>query len=73
MKDSWPLRRLLLLVELLPVDIEEEQVNSSGRHLQSGFDVILTPPPLLDVRVVVLAPTGDNVVVVVVVVVASRV
>ena len=58
---------------MLPVD-EDEQVNSSGRHLQSGFDAIFMPPPLLSVWVVaVLAPAGDNVVVAVVVVAASRV
>jgi hypothetical protein len=42
--------------------------------LQSGFDAIFMPPPLLSVWVVaVLAPAGDNVVVAVVVVAASRV
>jgi hypothetical protein len=70
-KDSCPLRRLLLVPAALPVD-EEEQVNSSGRHLQSGLDAIFMPPPPLLSVWVVLAPAGDNVVVVVVVV-ASRV
>ena len=74
MKDSCPLRRLLLLAALLPVDKEEEeQVNSSGRHLQSGFDAVFTPPtpPLLRVlAVAVLTSAGDNEVVVAV---ASRV
>ena len=67
MKDSCPLRRLLLLAALLPVDEEDEQVNSSGRHLQSGFDAVFTPPLLMPVAV--LPSAGDNVVVAV----ASRV